>query len=70
MAFQNSKELIFSPAEHLQHLSAVRKQKIEQHWRKDWSLQIRHVRGQELKQWKSNNLDDFFRQSKPVEKSP
>ena len=51
---------VFSPSEHLQHLRVARRQTVEQHLRKDLSLQIRQIHRQELKQWKSNQLNAFL----------
>ena len=48
--------IVFSPSEHLQQLRVARRQTVEQHLRKDLSLQIRQIHRQELKQWKSNPL--------------
>ena len=44
----------------LQQLRVARRQTVEQHLRKDLSLQIRQIHRQELKQWKSNQLNAFL----------
>ena len=44
----------------LQQLRVARRQTVEQHLRKDSSLQIRQIHRQELKQWKSNQLNAFL----------
>ena len=52
--------IVFSPSEHLQHLRVARRQTVGQPMRKDLSLQIRQIHRQELKQWKSNQLNAFL----------
>ena len=52
--------IAFSPSKHLQHLRVARRQTVEQHLRKDLSLQIRQIHRQELKRWKSNQLNAFL----------
>ena len=60
MALQGGKGLFFSPSEDLQQLRVARRQTVEQHLRKDLSLQIRQIHRQELKQWKSNQVNAFL----------
>ena len=52
--------IAFTPSEHLQHLRVLRRQAVEQHLRKTLSLQIRQIHRQELRQWKSNQLNAFL----------
>ena len=47
----------FFSSEHLQHLHVVRRQTMEQHLRENLNLQIQQVHRQELRQWKSNQLN-------------
>ena len=52
--------IVFSASERLQILRVARRQTVEQHLRKDLSLQIRKIHRQELRQWKSNQLNRFL----------
>ena len=52
--------IAFTPSEHLQNLRVLRRQAVEQHLRKTLSLQIRQIHRQELRQWKSNQLNAFL----------
>ena len=50
----------FSPSEHLQHLRVARRHAVEQHMRKNLTLQIGKIHRQELKRWKSIQLNAFL----------
>ena len=59
MALQRGKGLLFLHPNTCNNCVA-RRQVVEQHLRKDLSLQIRQIHRQELKQWKSNQLNAFL----------